>query len=93
MSYARKLLGVWMLAAALTSVASGAVEVLSFDDPAKEARYRALIDELRCLVRGESATAALGFSGHAGPVGFYFHVYGENMTASAKKPSHPRPLR
>jgi cytochrome c-type biogenesis protein CcmH len=37
-----------MLALALS--VHGAVDIHQFDDPAKEARYKALIKELRCLV-------------------------------------------
>jgi cytochrome c-type biogenesis protein CcmH len=35
---------------ALSLSAQGAVDLHQFDDPAKEARYKALIKELRCLV-------------------------------------------
>lgn len=38
------------LALALAPLAAWAIDTTEFDDPAKEARYRELIAELRCLV-------------------------------------------
>ncbi|OQX43760.1 MAG: cytochrome C biogenesis protein, partial [Candidatus Sedimenticola endophacoides] len=35
---------------AVSFAAQGAIEAYRFDDPEKEARYKVLIDELRCLV-------------------------------------------
>jgi predicted dehydrogenase len=40
-------------------------------------------DELRALVRGERATALLGFSAHARPDAFLLRVHGSRMRASA----------
>ncbi|MEW7980867.1 MAG: cytochrome c-type biogenesis protein [Candidatus Sedimenticola endophacoides] len=41
----------WLpLLLAVSFAAQGAIEAYRFDDPEKEARYKALIDELRCLV-------------------------------------------
>lgn len=39
-------------------------------------------DEMRALVRGDRATALLGFSGHSQPDAFIVRVYGEEMRAS-----------
>ena len=59
-------------------------------------------DEFRAMVSGESATATLGFSGHAQPEGFWVRVYGTQMRAEAnlfegrltlaRTRSLPRPL-
>ena len=40
----------WLPILLLLSTATPAVEVRSFDDPEKQARYERLIEELRCLV-------------------------------------------
>ncbi|MCB1868886.1 MAG: cytochrome c-type biogenesis protein CcmH [Gammaproteobacteria bacterium] len=40
----------WILALLIPLVVMARVEVYQFDDPAKEARYKRLIEELRCLV-------------------------------------------
>ena len=41
---------VWIFLLLFPLVALARVEVYQFDDPAMEARYKRLIDELRCLV-------------------------------------------
>lgn len=46
----RALLISLLLTLGLAAVQAGVVEPRSFDDPADEARYRQLIQELRCLV-------------------------------------------
>ena len=40
----------WLLFLLFPLLAMARVEVYQFDDPAKEARYKQLIEELRCLV-------------------------------------------
>jgi len=42
------LLGAMLLLLAGAALGAGPVDVYDFDDPAQEARYRALIDEFRC---------------------------------------------
>ena len=40
----------WLLLLLFPVLLMARVEVYQFDDPAKEARYKRLIEELRCLV-------------------------------------------
>jgi len=40
----------WIFVLLIPLIVMARVEVYQFDDPAKEARYKQLIDELRCLV-------------------------------------------
>ena len=48
---------------------------------AKLATHPSPVDEMRALIEGERATAALNFSSHSQPDGFWLRVYGSKATA------------